>query len=58
MKRDYRWGLFTDYGMKILNFTFNTKREAQKAYRKCRYTKDSEAWIDKVPIDVKGKFER
>lgn len=52
-----RWGLFSDYGMKILNETFDTKREAQRAFREC-YTKDSEAWIERVPADAKGRFDR
>ena len=54
----YKWGLFSDYGMKILNETFRTKREAQKAFRECGYTKDSEAWIEKVPCDAKGRFDK
>ena len=52
-----RWGLFSDYGMKILNGTFDTKREAQRAFREC-YTKDSEAWIERVPASAKGRFDR
>lgn len=56
-KRDYRWGLFSDYGMKLLNFTADTKKEAQKIFREMGYTKDSEAWIDKVPVDAKGRFD-
>ena len=55
--KDYKWGLFSDFGMKILNETFATKREAQRAFREC-YTKDSEAWIEKVPLDAKGKFDK
>ncbi|HQM00296.1 MAG TPA: hypothetical protein PLH98_07005 [Ruminococcus flavefaciens] len=43
--------------MKILNETFTTKREAQKAFREWGYTKDSEAWIEKIPMDAKGKFD-
>lgn len=53
-----KWGLFSDYGMRILNETFATKREAQKAFREYGYTKDSEAWIERVSMDAKGKFER
>lgn len=53
-----KWGLFSDYGMRILNETFATKREAQKAFREYGYTKDSEAWIERVPMDAKGRFER
>lgn len=52
-----KWGLFSDYGMKILNETFATKREAQRAFREC-YTKNSEAWIERVPADAKGRFDR
>ncbi len=55
--KDYKWGLFSDYGMRILNETFPTKQEAQKAYREYGYTKDSEAWIEKVPLNAKGRFE-
>lgn len=57
-KKTYKWGLFSDYGMRILNETFTTKREAQKAFREWGYTKDSEAWIEKVPMDAKGKFDK
>ena len=57
MKRDYKWGLFTDYGMKILVSTFETKRDAQKEFRRCGYTKDCEAWIEKVPVDAKGQLD-
>ena len=39
--KNYTWGLFSDYGMRILNETFTTKREAQKAFREWGYTKDS-----------------
>lgn len=53
-----KWGLFSDYGMKILNETFDTKREAQRAFREWGYTKDSEAWIERVPADAKGRFDR
>ena len=53
-----RWGLFSDFGMRILNETFDTKREAQRAFREWGYTKDSEAWIEKVPADAKGRFNR
>ena len=56
--KSYKWGLFSDYFMKILNETFVTKREAQRAFRECGYTKDSEAWIEKVPLDAKGRFDR
>jgi len=52
----YSKSLFA-YGMKILNETFTTKREAQKAFREWGYTKDSEAWIEKIPMDAKGKFD-
>ena len=55
--KNYKWGLFSDYFMKILNETFATKREAQKAFREWGYTKDSEAWIEKVPMDAKGRFD-
>ena len=55
--KNYKWGLFSDYGMKILNETFMTKREAQKAFRENGYTKDSEAWIEQVPLDAKGRFD-
>ena len=55
--KTYKWGLFSDYGMRILNETFTTKREAQKAFREWGYTKDSEAWIEKVPMDAKRKFD-
>ena len=55
--KDYKWGLFSDYGMRILNETFMTKREAQKAFREYDYTKDSEAWIERVPINAKGRFD-
>lgn len=48
--KDYKWGLFSDYGMRILNETFTTKREAQKAFREYGYTKDSEAWIDPLSV--------
>jgi hypothetical protein len=44
--------------MKILNETFDTKREAQKAFRECGYTKDSEAWIERVPATVRGRFDK
>ena len=53
-----RWGLFSDFGMRILNETFDTKREAQRAFREWGYTKDSEAWIERVPADAKGRFDR
>lgn len=43
--------------MRILNETFTTKREAQKAFREYDYTKDSEAWIEQVPLKAKGKFD-
>ena len=56
--KGYKWGLFSDFFMKILNETFATKREAQRAFRECGYTKDSEAWIEKVPLDAKGRFDR
>ena len=56
--KNYKWGLFSDYFMRILNETFPTKREAQRAFRECGYTKDSEAWIEKVPLDAKGRFDR
>ena len=52
-----KWGLFSDYGMKILNETFATKREAQRAFRECGYTKDSEAWIERAPASAKGRFD-
>lgn len=55
--KDYKWGLFSDYGMRILNETFMTKREAQKAFREYDYTKDSEAWIEQVPLNAKGRFD-
>lgn len=55
--KDYKWGLFSDYGMRILNETFQTKREAQKAFREYGYTNGSEAWIEKVPFSAKGRFE-
>lgn len=57
MKRGYKWGLFSDFGMRILNETFPTKREAQRAFRAYGYTKDSEAWIEKVPLDAVGILE-
>lgn len=57
MKRDYKWGLFTDYGMRILVSTFDTKRDAQREFRRNGYTKDSEAWIEKVPVDAKGQLD-
>lgn len=57
-EKDYKWGLFSDFGMKILNHTFRTKREAQKAFREYGYTKDSEAWIERVPADAKGKLDK
>ena len=56
--KNYKWGLFSDNFMRILNETFATKREAQKAFREYGYTKDSEAWIEKVPLDAKGRFDR
>ena len=37
--KNYKWGLFSDYGMRILNETFTTKREAQKVFREWGYTK-------------------
>lgn len=52
-----RWGLFSDYGMKILNETFDTKGEAQRAFREWGYTKDSEAWIERVPASATGRFD-
>jgi len=55
--KDYKWGLFSDYGMRILNETFTPKREAQKAFREYGYTKDSEVWIEQVPLDAKGRFD-
>jgi hypothetical protein len=55
--KDYKWGLFSDYGMRILNETFMTKREAQKTFREYGYTKDSEAWIEQVPLNAKGRFD-
>ena len=55
--KSYKWGIFSDYGMRILNETFATKRKAQKAFRECGYTKDSEAGIEQVPLDAKGKFD-
>lgn len=55
--KDYKWGLFSDYGMRILNETFMTKCEAQKAFREYDYNKDSEAWIEKVPLNAKGRFD-
>lgn len=57
-KAKNRWGLFSDFGMKILNETFDTKREAQKAFKEWGYTKDSEAWIEEVPADAVGKFDK
>lgn len=57
MKRDYKWGLFTDYGMRILVSTFDTKRDAQREFRRNGYTKDCEAWIEKVPVDAKGQLD-
>ncbi len=56
--KNYKWGLFSDSFMRILNETFTTKREAQKAFREYGYTKDSEAWIEKVPLDAKGRLDR
>lgn len=58
MAEKTRWGLFSDFGMKILNETFDTKREAQKAFRECGYTKDSEAWIERVPATARGRFDK
>lgn len=58
MKTKYKWGLFSDFGMKILNHTFRTKREAQEAFREYGYTKDSEAWIERVPVDAVGRLDR
>ena len=55
--KSYKWGLFSDYGMRILNETFTTKRKAQKAFKEYGYTKDSEAWIEQVPLDAKGRFD-
>lgn len=57
-EKDYKWGMFSDYGMKLLNETFATKREAQKAFKECGYTKDSEVWIEKVPLDAVGRFDK
>ncbi len=54
----YKWGLFSDFFMRILNETFPTKREAQRAFKEWGYTKDSEAWIEKVPLEAKGRFDR
>lgn len=53
----YRWGLYSDYGMRILNFTTDTKAEAYKIFKDMGYTKDSEAWIERVPVDAKGRFD-
>lgn len=58
MNKNYKWGLFSDFGMKILNETFEYKRDAQRAFRECGYTKDSEAWIEKVPLDAIGRFDK
>lgn len=52
-----RWGLYSDFGQKILNETFDSKREAQKAFREYGYTKDSEAWIEEVDETAVGKFD-
>ena len=51
--KTYKWGLFSDYGMKILNETFTTKREAQKAFREWGYTEPIYTKIDGWKI--KGK---
>lgn len=56
-KKDYRWGLFSDYGQKILNLTRDTKREVQQEFRAWGYTKDSEVWIEKVSPDARGRFD-
>lgn len=53
-----RWGLYSDFGQKILNETFDSKREAQKAFREYGYTKDSEAWIEEVDETAVGKFDK
>ena len=53
-----RWGLYSDFGQRILNETFDSKREAQKAFRECGYTKDSEAWIEEVDETAVGKFDK
>lgn len=58
MNKNYKWGLFSDFGMKILNETFEYKRDAQRAFRECGYIKDSEAWIEKVPLDAVGRFDK
>ena len=58
MNKNYKWGLFSDFGMRILNETFEYKRDAQRAFRECEYTKDSEAWIEKVPLDAIGRFDK
>lgn len=57
-KEKYKWGLFSDFGQKLLNKTFRTKREAQRAFHEWGYTKDSEAWIERVPADAKGRLDR
>ena len=53
-----RWGLYSDFGQRILNETFDSKREAQKAFREYGYTKDSEAWIEEVDETAVGKFDK
>lgn len=53
-----RWGLYSDFGQRLLNETFDNKREAQKAFREYGYTKDSEAWIEEVDETAIGKFDK
>ena len=53
-----RWGLYSDFGQRLLNETFDSKREAQKAFREYGYTKDSEAWIEEVDETAVGKFDK
>ena len=55
--KDFKYGLIEDCAMKILVKTFRTKREAQQYFRDNGYTKDSEAWIDRVPEDAKGTLD-
>lgn len=56
--KEYKWGLVEDCAMKILVKTFKTKREAQMYFRENGFTKDCEAWIERVPADSKGELDR
>lgn len=55
--KHYRWGIFVDFGMRILEETFDTYREAQRAFREWGFTRDSEAWIEKVPVTAVGRLD-